>query len=145
MEMLLNPAAISCIFESVIIFTVEKAGCVFVQPRLGQGEEWLIWRGWPVTQHLTYYPWNRIKGEPNVKWYKWRILKRTYPHTERDFGDEWFIIKKPQNPPAILWMACKNSKMIIFMKIIVTGGTRSACQPQDFHALFFPWVCLFLL
>lgn len=39
MEMLLNPAAISCIFESVIIFTVEKAGCVFVQLRLGQGEE----------------------------------------------------------------------------------------------------------
>jgi len=80
-------------------FWVGEGRCVFEQLRLGQGEGGMIW---PVTLHWTYYPWNRIKGEPNVKWYKWRILKHTYPHTE-GWGDEWFIIKPKAQQPFCAW------------------------------------------
>lgn len=49
--------------------------------------------------------------------------------------------ENPKNPTAILRVACINRKLIILGKIIVTGGTRSVCQPQDFHALFNECVC----
>lgn len=126
-------------------FYCGKSRMCFCAAEAGSGWRMTDMKG--LTCHTAF---DLLSLEQDKRGAKCQVIQVTHPQTHisahrEGFGDEWFIIKKPQNPPAILWMACKNSKMIIFMKIIVTGGTRSACQPQDFHALFFPWVCLFLL
>ena len=94
-----------------------------------------------LTCHIAF---DLLSLEQDKRGAKCQVIQVTHPHTristQRGKGRLMFY-NKTSNPPAILWMAGKNSKLIIFIEIIVTGGTRAACQPQDFHALFHECVC----
>lgn len=90
-----------------------------------------------LTCHIAF---DLLSLERDKREAKCQVIRVTHPHmhtqteTERD---ECFII----NPKPTRHSLDINRKLSIPVKTIVTGGTCSVWQPQDFHVLFCKCAC----
>lgn len=110
----------------------------------GSGWRMTDMKGWAC--HIAF---DLLSLEQDKREAKCQVIQVTHPQTHAwlhtkaaGWGDECFIIKPKTHQPFGGWHILTVS-LSFWYKIIVTGGTRSVCQPQDFHALFYE--CVFLL